>query len=180
MLRLAITNLAAYNSGVLHFEWLKLDENTENKDIQSCINRVLKKGDELSGLSNSEEIFISDHEWDGDEIFSVQEYSELYALKEKILLLAELEEYQLQSVKFLLDYSIVNDLTEAIEKADDVICYENSTMKEVAEEWIHECYDLDIIPTIITSNIDYDSIAYELSISGEYFEVQNDVFQYFG
>lgn len=180
MIRLAITNLASYTNGVLYFEWLDLDESTENETIQSCIDRVLEKGDKLCGLSNSEEIFISDYEWDGDEIFSVQEYSNIYSLRDKILLLAELEEYQLKSVKFLLDYSLANNINDAIEKIADTICFENSTMKNVAEEWIHECYDLDSMPTIITSNINYDSLAYELSISGEYFEVGNDVFQYFG
>lgn len=180
ILRLAITNLASYTNGVLYFEWLDLDENTENETIQSCIDRVLKRGDELSGLSSSEEVFISDAEWNGEEIFSVQEHSDIYALRDKIILLEELEPYQKKSVKFLLDYSIVNDLNEAIEKIDDVVCYENSTMKDVAEDWLEQCHDLDSMPTIITSNIDYDSVAYELSISGEYFEVQNDVFQYFG
>jgi hypothetical protein len=180
MLKLAITNLAAYTNGVLYFEWLDLDENTENETIQECIDRVLKRGDKLSSLSDSEEIFISDYEWDEEEIFSVQEYSDIYALRDKILLLSELEPYQMKSVKFLLDYGIINDLNEAIEKADDVVCYENSTMKEVAEDWLEQCYDLDSMPTIITSNIDYDTVAYELSISGEYFEVENDVFQYYG
>ena len=179
MLKLAITNLAAYTNGVLYFEWLDLDENTENETIQECIDRVLKRGDKLSSLSDSEEIFISDYEWDEEEIFSVQEYSDIYALRDKILLLSELEPYQMKSVKFLLDYGIINDLNEAIEKADDVVCYENSTMKEVAEDWLEQCYDLDSMPTIITSNIDYDAVAYELSISGEYFEVGSDIFQYF-
>ena len=180
MLKLAITNLSSYTNGVLYFEWLDLDENTENETIQSCIDRVLKKGDELSGLLDSEEVFISDAEWDEEEIFSVQEYSDIYTLRDKIILLAELEPYQQRSVKFLLDFGIVNHLSEAIEKADEVVYYENSTMKEVAEDWLEQCYDLDSMPTIITSNIDYDSVAYELSISSEYFEVGNDVFQYFG
>ena len=182
-LRLAITSLSAYTNGVLHFEWLDLDENTENETIQSCIDRILTRGDELSGLSNSEEVFISDYEWTGEdanEIFPVHEYSDIYTLRDKIILLAELEEYQVKSVKFLLDYSIVNDLNEAIEKIAETVCFENSTMKDVAEDWLDQCYDLDSMPTIITSNIDYDSVAYELSISGEYFEVGNDVFQYYG
>lgn len=103
MLKLAITNLASYTNGVLYFEWLELDENTENETIQVCIDRVLKRGDELSSLSNSEEIFISDYEWDGDEIFSIQEYSDIYSLRDKILLLSELDIGQLKNVKFLLD-----------------------------------------------------------------------------
>ena len=182
MIRLAITNLSSYTNGVLHFEWLDLDENTENETIQSCIDRVLTRGDKLSGLSNSEEVFISDYEWAEEEIFPVHEYSGIYALRDKILLLSGLESYQLKSVKFLLDYGIVNDLNdlnEAIEKADDVVCYENSTMKDVAEDWLEQCYDLDSMPTIITSNLCMNSIANELLISGEYFEVGNDVFQYF-
>ena len=43
MLKLAITNLSSYTNGVLYFEWLELDENTENETIQNCIDRVLKK-----------------------------------------------------------------------------------------------------------------------------------------
>ncbi len=180
MLKLAITNLSSYTNGVLYFEWLDLDENIENETIQACIERVLTMGDELSGLSNSEEIFISDYEWDEEEIFSVQEHSDIYTLRDKILLLSELELYQQKSVKFLLDYGIVNDLSEAIEKADDVVCYENSTMKDVAEDFLEQCYDLDSMPTIITSNLCMNSIANELLISGEYFEVDKDIFQFYG
>ena len=72
-------------------------------------------------------------------------------MRDKILLLSELEEYQLKSVKFLLEYSIANDLNDSIEKIEDTICYENSTMKEVAKDWLEQCYDLDSMPTIITS-----------------------------
>jgi hypothetical protein len=44
----------------------------------------LKKGDKLSGLSDSEEVFISNYEWDEEEFFSIQEYSDIYALRDKI------------------------------------------------------------------------------------------------
>ena len=43
MLKLAIINLSSYTNGVLYFEWLELDENTESETIQNCIDRVLKK-----------------------------------------------------------------------------------------------------------------------------------------
>jgi len=128
MLKLAITNLSSYTNGVLYFEWLDLDENTENETIQSCIDRVLKRGDELSSLSDSEVWFISDYEWDEEEIFSVQEYSDIYALRDKILLLSELEPYQMKSVKFLLDHGIVNDLNEAIKKATSHLNRTNNSL----------------------------------------------------
>jgi len=41
-LRLAITSLSAYTNGTLYFEWLDLDENTENETIQSCIVSMIK------------------------------------------------------------------------------------------------------------------------------------------
>ena len=79
-------------------------------------------------------------------------------MRDKILLLSELEEYQLKSVKFLLEYSIANDLNDSIEKIEDTICYENSTTEEVAKNWLEQCYDLDSMPTIITSKEKGDSL----------------------
>jgi antirestriction protein len=71
-------------------------------------------------------------------------------------------------------------LNEAIEEAENVIIHENATMEDVAYEFVNECYDLDSLPSIISNNIDYKSIARDMEIEGRYFEVDEDIYESLG
>jgi len=148
-------------------------------DLAFAIHRILGKGEEICDNNFHEEYFISDFEWiDTEAIFKVEEFDNVYILNDKINLLNELNDTELKSVKFLLDMNIVNDIHEAIEKIDEIVIYENSTMIEVAEQMIEECYDLDALPSIISSHIDYQSIARDLECEGFYHTIDSDIFYY--
>lgn len=81
-----------------------------------------------------------------------------------------LNDHELKMVGFLLRNSLVKDFKEALEKYEDVIIHENSTMEDVAYEFVNELYNLDSRPSIISNNIDYQSIACDMEIDGNYFE----------
>lgn len=70
--KIAVTNLGAYNEGRLIFEWLTLPTNKE--EIENTIKRVLG--------SNYEEYFITD--WETDLKINIGEYTNIFELN-KIL-----------------------------------------------------------------------------------------------
>ena len=80
----------------------------------------------------------------------------------------------------MLDENIVSTLEEAIEKRDEVLVYENYSMREIAEEYVEENFDLDNLSPLIANNIDYDGIAIDFEMDGCYFKVDSDIFYYFG
>ncbi len=181
MLKIAITSLSAYAEGVLHFEWIELG--IEKEEIQSCIARVLKKGESLCQSKNHQEIFITDAEWDGIALWEIGEYDSIIDLNDRIILIEEnIEEHQMKAVKFLFDNSFVENIEEIIDKSllDDVIIYENSSMEDIAEEYVENFINLDNLDPLIASNICYASIGRDLELDGSYYVEGSDVFEYIG
>ena len=179
MLRVYITDLAAYNNGYLIGEWVTLP--MEKEDLSLSIKDILTQGEKACKYGSHEEFFITDYEWEDVTIFSVQEYDNPYLLNEKLSLLEEkVDSSQYKNVKILLEYELVKNLNDAIENIDNLIVYENSTMRDIAEEYIDECVDLNGYHSLIVNHIDYDGIGYELENSGNYFKDGSDIFQYIG
>ena len=53
-------------------------------------------------------------------------------------------------------------------------------MREIAEEYVEENFDLDNLNPLIAHNIDYDGIANDFEMEGCYSKVDSDIFYYFG
>jgi len=179
MLKIYLTDLAAYNNGYLIGKWvdLPLEQNELNKEVQ----QILTDGSTACGYGEThEEWFITDYEWEDVKLFDMDEYANLEELNKKIQLLQELDPSQLKAVRFLLFEGITTDVVEAIEKADDVIVYEDTTILDRAYELLEECYDVEKLPSIIQNNIDYDGIARGLEMDGTYVVLDDDVFEYAG
>jgi len=178
MLKIFVTDLSAYNNGFLVGEWITLPIDKEELSFE--IKMILGKGEILCNDSFHEEYFITDYEFETVDIFSVGEYDNIYTLNEKAQLLEDIEESEHKLIKFLLDENIVSSLEEAIEKRDEVIVYENYSMRDIAEEYVEENFDLDSLSPLIANNIDYDGIAVDFEIEGSYFNVGSDIFYYIG
>lgn len=176
MLNIFLTDLVAYNNGYLVGEWLILP--LEQEELKANIKEILAKGEEVCGDKFHEEWFITDWEWEDISIFPVEEYENIYALNEKIKLIEEsIEPYQYKIVKVLLDKGFVDTLENAIEKIDDVIVYENSSMTDIAEQYIEEYTDLNGYHPLIVSHIDYEGIGRDLELEGNFFKENSDIFQ---
>lgn len=178
MLQVFLTDLQSYNEGDLVGKWVQLPD--EPSKLSQAISEVFSEGESISGSQNHEEYFITDYEWGDIPLFKVEEYSNLFELNSALHALESIEWYPMKAIAFLLDQGFSGDVYDAIEKVDDVIVYENQNMKDIAYSLIEECYSLDNVPSLITSNIDYEGIAKDLELEGNYYRVDNDIYEYIG
>ena len=184
MLNIYITDLAAYNKGFLLGEWISLP--MDDDELKQAIEKVLRGGEAICaieyGYEEHEEYFITDWEFeDGLELFEVGEYSSPYTLNKELQQIEEEGSNRLKELAFLLTEGFAIDVEDALEKLDDVIVHEDQTMNDVAFNLMDELYGVDYkLPAIIANNIDYDGIAYELEIQGNYTVINNDVIEYIG
>ena len=117
---------------------------------------------------------------DDIDIKEIDEYENIHDLNDEIQLLSQLDTNKLKAVRFLLCEGIIIDIKDAINRAEDVTVHHNYTMEDVAYDLLHECYNLDSIPSLISNNIDYDGIARDLEYDGNYWEIGGDVYEYIG
>lgn len=152
MIKVAVTNLQAYNDGELIFEWLKIP--FTQIEIQKVFEAI-----------GSERYFISDYEC---EMFHVRinEYDDLNVLNELCEQISELDSFELIELQAISEiYS--NSLNEAFEilNNNDFTLYETESMEELAEMLVDEgCFGE--IPTAIENYIDYEKIARDLEFDG--------------
>lgn len=178
MLKIYITDLAAYNAGNLIGEWIRIP--LKNEELNSKVNDILERGSKYCGNRVlNEEIFITDYEFLGEEIFQVNEYDNVSDLNEKIQLIEEsVEPFQYKGIRFLLDDGIADSISDAISKLDNLIIYENYSMREIAEDFVDEYLDLSGVNDLIKYNLDYDGIARDLE--SDYIQYGDNIFQYLG
>jgi hypothetical protein len=175
-MKIYITDLAAYNNGHLIGEWVSLP--MSKNDLNLKISEILLMGTEACNDDEiHEEFFITDFECD---FMGIREYDDVYNLNEIAAKMELMNDHFKKMTKFLLSNNLVSNLNEAIEEAENVIIHKDSTMEDIAYEFVNECYDLDSLPSIISSNISYKNIAYDMEIEGRYFEVDGDIYEYLG
>lgn len=169
-----ITDLGAYNQGHLIGEHISLPIDEDN--LKSKIDEILSIGAKACGDTEHEEIFITDYDCD---FMEVHEYSDPFELNRIAQEAEELNDHELKIVRFLLNNGLVKDFTESLSQIEEVIIH-NGTMEDIAFEFVNECYDLDSLPSIISSNISYKNIAHDMELEGRYFEVDGDIYEYLG
>lgn len=178
MLKIYITDLAAYNNGFLIGEWISLP--MDQDDLSSKIKTILREGEAAcdSDENEHEEYFITDYEFENNYQFAeVGEYSNPYNLNSACEELSEYDEEDLKRISYLTD-NVGYNLEAAMEKYEEVNIYEDMTLTEVVEQYIEETVDFTNIPDIIAHNINYDSIKVDFEISGEYETIGNDVYHF--
>ena len=166
MLKIYISNLAAYNSGRLIGEWVDLP----CSDLADEIQAVLLEGQRVCGDAlPHEEFFITDFEWDDDgmsKAYSVGEYSDPYKLNEVAEELSTLDEFERLQVQFLLYEGYEFDY--AIENYGNVQIYDyrsSTSFKDVFEMLAEDLVDEGCFGEIsanITYYIDHSAIARDL------------------
>ena len=176
MLKVYITDLAAYNQGFLIGEWVELPMYQE--DLEAKVLEILKKGSDACGFNEEhEEFFITDYEFEGTQLFKVEEYSNLEEINYKCEQLEDLSEHDQKRVAYLMDYVGFN-FEDALERYEDVTIYENTTLEQIAEDYIYETINMDEIPDIIKNNIDFKGIAVDFDVSGEYDKIDGDIYHF--
>jgi antirestriction protein len=173
-MRVYIEDLSCYNQGYscVVGKWINLPCD----NLQEVIKGILDEGTKLCKDSiKHEEYSIHDYE---DCIGKVTEYSNVFELNHIAQRMEELSEEDNLKVQFLLDNSLVCDLDEAIENIDNVIIHSECSMIDIAEQYIDECVDLSNVADIVKFNINYEGIARDIEIEGNYFKIDNDIYEY--
>ena len=175
MLKIYISNLAAYNSGRLIGEWIDLP----CSDLADAIQAVLLEGQRVCGdVLPHEEFFITDFEWDDDgmsKAYSVSEYSDPNKLNKVAEELSKLDEFERLQVQFLLYEGY--EFEYAIENYSDVTIFDyrsSTSFKDVYELLAEDLVDegcFGEIPANLTYYIDYSAIGRDLSM--DYTEFQD-------
>lgn len=164
--RIYVACLAAYNSGYLHGKWIDADQDAD--DIMGDIMAMLKS----SPIEDAEEWAIHDYEDFG--ALQISEY-------EGIASVADIAE-------FLIKYGLLGsevaehlgaDLSEAREAMEDryIGCFD--TLADYMAELTEETTD---IPQNLIYYIDYDAMARDAEINGDFFTVNlsGDVHVFWG
>jgi len=181
MLKIYLTDLSAYNKGYLFGEWVSLPSDNLNETLV----KILRAGEAMCFIEENyfekhEEYFITDYEWEDIELFKICEFENIFKLNETLFRLEQLNQRELKAIRFLLSEQIALNLEDAITKVDDVTIYENQTISDVAYELLNDYYELSQLPSLIINHIDYDGIARDLELDGNYTVIDNDIYEYHG
>ncbi len=168
-MKVFITDLAAYNQGVLVGKWITLP--LSDFEIAQAISEVLTEGEHITATDNHEELFITDWECDIDGI--IHEYGDIYTLNEIAEEIERLSDTDKKKIKYLMEYHLCK-FDEALERCEDVEMYEDTTMTELAEMFVEEGL-FGNIPDAVLNYIDYEAIARDLSM--DYDEVGDNVYR---
>jgi len=168
-MRVYITDLEAYNNGHLVGSWYQLPMNEDL--LAESIENELQRGKEICESEYfHEEYFITDYEC---EYMEVSEYANLDDLNDIAEKMEDLSSYDIKKFKALMSEGY--DFEYCFNNYEDVEIYEETTINELAEQFVEEGL-FGNIPKSLINYIDYDAIARDLSM--DYTEVENDIVRF--
>jgi len=170
-MKVYITDLEAYNNGHLVGSWYQLPMNEDL--LAEAIENELYKGKQVCNSDHHhEEHFITDYECDYMEI---GEYDSLTTLNQIAEKMEALDEDQKTAINLMLEAGVVNDIDDAIEHIDDMICTGESKMEDIAYNYIEETGSLSSMPKSLQFYFDYEAFGRDLEINGSYFEDEDGI-----
>lgn len=146
--KIYVACLASYNNGILHGDWIEVDD---YDSVMNEITKILKS----SPIPDAEEWAIHDYEGFGE--ISLSEYESI----ESVISLANgIEEHGELFVKV---YEYLNSYDEVIEMINDryLGCYES------VEDYAEEVTDLSGVPEHLQYYIDFESMGRDMRLNGE-------------
>jgi len=168
-MKVYITDLQAYNEGHLVGSWYELPMNEDL--LAESVENELQRGKKICESENyHEEIFISDYEC---EYMEVEEYDNLDNLNDIAEKMEDLSSYDMKKFKALMSEGY--DFEYSFNNYEDVEIYEETTINELAEQFVEEGL-FGEIPKALINYIDYDAIARDLSM--DYTEIENDIVRF--
>lgn len=166
--RVWIGCLAAYNAGHLHGEWT---DATDADELREVAERVIK----TSPADFPEEIFLADNEGFGGLIGEYESLDRVAALGEAI------EEHGEPFIAFvnLGTLAADADVDELVEGFTESYRGEFDSEEAFAEQTVSELGwgGLEQIPDELFSYLDFEKIARDLTMSGQYVFVDGYVFE---
>ncbi len=154
-----VTTYKKHNEGRLDGEWLCLNDFDTFKDFyDKCMEIHSDEEDPELLFADTMNFPFDEKELNGDAF----EY-------------VKMDKYDRKRVEFLVKY-MGYDMSKAVSEFEDVIFYEGRNLVEIAEELVCDGY-YGHVPVSIINYIDYEKIAHDLEVSGEFYETDDGVFQ---
>ena len=172
MTKIYITDLEAYNNGYLVGEWIELP----SSNIEADIERVLEEGVKTCKSSHKhEEYFITDYECD---YMAIEEYSDVFQLQVTAERVEALTKDEQTAIKLMLENGVCSDLEEAIDHIEDLICTGETSMEDIAYQYIEDIGALKSIGTL-QAYFDYEALGRDMEINGSYYtDSSNIIWEY--
>ena len=165
IIKVAVTNLAAYNDGYLMYKWLELPATAE--EIKATFNAI--KRSELD-----EEFFISDYESDicGLEI---GEYNSIEELNEIATAIDELDEYDRLLFDAAVEYHGLYTAMEQLNnnELDGYVYYNCDNMADVAEQVVEATGMLNNVPEHLRYYFNYERYGRDLDLEGIFVQMND-------
>lgn len=175
--RIYVACLASYNSGMLHGEWIDIDETTTEDDIQDAINAILRSSpcpnvevehpDGSGKVPSAEEWAV--HDYEGPKGWAQGECPDIEALLESARL------YHQHGLAWFAYVDLVGK--DFADESDFEESYqgEYDSEEDYAENFLEETGGLKDMPESLRSYFDYKKYARDLKLGGdmapwEYFE----------
>ena len=168
-MKVAVEEWELYNNGILLCKWF----DTQTDTMEEIAEYVSKAKAAHNLNSDDLEMFIADVEGEtlglikGDESVSYA-----YEVAEKI---AEFEEDQITAIKLMLEAGVVNDLDDAIEHLEDMVCTGERKMEDIAYNYIQETGAISALPESLQCYFDYEALGRDMEINGSYYEADDGV-----
>src|SRR5699024_1168691 len=168
-IRIALTNLGAYNEGELRHEWLTLPFTYD--DLQDAMKSIGIDGIEYA------EYFISDYEAP----FPIGEYDNIDDLNEKAESLAELYEDEAEIIECYIE-NVSDDFEEALDivRGGEYMIFDDCrNMAEVAERYVEEMGLLHDVDDNLAIYFNYEAFGRDMAIEGDFHEFQDGYILFF-
>lgn len=159
-----VTNLGAYNEGILFGEWLSFPYQQE--ELDSLLKRIgIGSVDEFG--CPYEEIFITDYDSEMIDCWSFGEYENLDDLNEFAEKVANLKGFELEIFEAITEAGAETDLYEAVEKVDDYILLSGINDHESLGRYYAEnlLYDELIPGSLAEKYFDYEAYGRDIFLS---------------
>ena len=89
--------------------------------------------------------------------------------------LKEIDSNDLEAVKLMLENNIVNDIDEAIENVPNMVSTGESSMEDVAQNYINESSLLEKMPENLQCYFDFESFDRDMEMNGCFYEDEEGV-----
>ena len=162
MLRTYIANLGKYNEGFLVGEWVNLPITEE--ELEEVYERIGISSEPDENGCIYEETAI--HDYETDLPIKVGEWDNVLELSEAIEVFEDLQEWELEVAKAILDAGYCSDILEAVERVNDY------TLIEVFDDydlgyWFYEQGCIEI-PEYLINYFDFEAYGRDISFDGTY------------
>lgn len=160
--RIYVADLAAYNAGELHGEWVELTETSTVEDVRAAIAAMLERSPVLPDVVPEE---YAIHDYEGLHGYEMDEYEHLETVVKVGAFVAEHGELG----ALLINHS--DDVDDAAHALEERYAGAGDSLRDWIEDYLDDTGQLDEMPERWHAYIDFERYANDLELGGDIFTV---------